>query len=133
MASDFEVDWWEDSHIKIGEDWRKEILTRINEADFSLQLISPSFLTSQFIVKYEIPPFLGENPRCLPVSLINVPLDHSNIEWHGIKAHQIFRFKGKDFQRCNEVQRTDFLAQLAAEVWERIRRVNGDSSTWRRL
>lgn len=53
--------WWEDSFILPGEEWKPEILTQLANADYIVQLISPSFLASDFIRDYEIPG-VGEAP-----------------------------------------------------------------------
>ena len=83
--------WWEDSFILPGEEWKDEILTRLAEADYIVQLISPSFLASDFIRDYEIPG-VGEAPlkKTLPVMLVDVPLDGSR-EFHQIDRRQIYR------------------------------------------
>ena len=83
--------WWEDSFILPGEEWKDEILTRLAEADYIVQLISPSFLASDFSRDYEIPG-VGEAPlkKTLPVMLVDVPLDGSR-EFHQIDRRQIYR------------------------------------------
>ena len=83
--------WWEDSFILPGEEWKDEILTQLAEADYIVQLISPSFLASDFIRDYEIPG-VGEAPlkKTLPVMLVGVPLDGSR-EFHQIDRRQIYR------------------------------------------
>lgn len=58
---DHKFTWWEDSFILPGEEWKPEILTQLANADYIVQLISPSFLASTFIRKYEIPG-VGEAP-----------------------------------------------------------------------
>lgn len=129
---DLAFSWWEDSHIRIGEEWRREILSRIDEADYSLQLISPSFLTSDFIVTEEIPPFLGEQRGCLPVSLVHVPLSDPWIEWHGLNAKQVFSLNGKSFQQVRNANRQRFVAELAAQIRERVLRAHGKATAWTR-
>lgn len=86
----YQFDWWEDSFILPGEEWKPEILTQLANADYIVQLISPSFLASAFIRKYEIPG-VGEAPlkKTLPVMLVDVPLDGS-MEFHQIDRRQIY-------------------------------------------
>jgi TIR domain len=86
-----EVRWWEDSHINIGEDWRRRILAGLNECDYGLLLLSPGFFASGFIAEHELPAFVG--PRAvkgaLPVGLKRVPLDGTRT-LRGVDSHQIF-------------------------------------------
>ena len=64
-----------DSFILPGEEWKGEILTQLAEADYVVQLISPSFLASDFIRDYEIPG-VGEAPekKTLPVMPVDALL-----------------------------------------------------------
>lgn len=82
--------WWEDSFILPGEEWKPEILTQLANADYIVQLISPSFLASNFIRDYEIPG-VGEAPlkKTLPIMLVDVPLD-GTMEFHQIDRRQIY-------------------------------------------
>lgn len=87
------VTWWEDSFLLPGEEWTEEIITRFEEANYIVQLISPSFLASNFIQTYEIPG-VGNAPlkKTLPVMLVNVPLDGS-MDFHQIDKKQIYYFQ----------------------------------------
>ena len=88
------LDWWEDSLIISGEEWEEEIYSRFNEGDYIVQLVSHSFLASDFIRDHEIPG-LGKTPRkpILPLMLKSVPLN-GDYEFHGIDKHQIFFLRG---------------------------------------
>ena len=88
------LDWWQDSHISSGEEWEEEIYSRFNEGDYIVQLVSHSFLASDFIRDHEIPG-LGKTPRkpILPLMLKSVPLN-GDYEFHGIDKHQIFFLRG---------------------------------------
>ena len=117
---DFE--WWEDSHINTGEAWRREILGRLNESDYAVQLTSPSFFASNFIVKHELPPFTTGEPHkgALPVGLRPVPLD-GQAELYGIDRLQIFRLDGKCFSELTSAAHRDrFARELAADIQRRV-------------
>ena len=85
---------WEDSHILAGVEWSEEIDSRFDESDYVIQLVSPSFLSSDFIRDHEIPG-RGKTPHkpTLPLMLKNVPLN-GDYEFHGIDKHQIFFLRG---------------------------------------
>jgi hypothetical protein len=122
--------WWEDSHLRVGETWRRGILARLEECDYSLQLLSPEFFASTFITEVEVPPFVGEEPakKVLPVGLVRFPMD-GQAELLGIDEHQIFLLRGKYFSELDRRGKEEFALRLAGEI---ARRVRGDDP-WKPL
>ncbi|MBW0009400.1 MAG: toll/interleukin-1 receptor domain-containing protein, partial [Pseudonocardiales bacterium] len=53
------ISWWEDSHLLLGEDWRRRILARLDGCDYGLLLLSPGFFGSRFICEEELPRLFG--------------------------------------------------------------------------
>ena len=49
------MSWWEDSQLLLGEDWRRQILARLDSCDYGLLLLSPGFFRSRFILEEELP------------------------------------------------------------------------------
>ncbi|MGH3981074.1 MAG: hypothetical protein ACRDRZ_19105, partial [Pseudonocardiaceae bacterium] len=49
------ISWWEDSHLLLGEDWRRRILARLDGCDYGLLLLTPGFFNSRFILEEELP------------------------------------------------------------------------------
>ena len=116
--------WWEDSFILPGEEWKEEILTQLTEADYIVQLISPSFLASDFIRKYEIPG-VGKAPekKILPVMLVDVPLD-GTVEFHQIDRRQIYCGNSIDphsyVSRETDYQRNQFVDGFFSRIIDRV-------------
>ncbi len=52
------IDLWSDDRINAGADWEAEIRLAIAKAQVAILLISANFLTSQFILRREVPEFL---------------------------------------------------------------------------
>lgn len=67
------IDCWSDKKIKIGEKWKTEVMTNLDNAAVAVLLISADFLASDFIVNQELPPLLlkaeTKGLRILPVIL----------------------------------------------------------------
>jgi len=118
-----EVSWWEDSHIALGEDWRRRILASLEGCDYGLLLLSPAFLASGFILAEELPRFVGPDAAkgALPVMLKRVPLDGSR-QLHGVDRHQTFTDprNGRCFTETRGADRERFVSDLATAVWRRM-------------
>src|SRR5664279_1779446 len=71
ILADRDFSWWEDSHIAVGDVWRRGILSRMEECDYGVMLLSPGFFASDFILTEELPHFVGSAAAklALPVML----------------------------------------------------------------
>jgi len=122
ILSGVDVEWWEDSQLRIGVEWRRELLARLEECDYGVLLLSPAFLASTFIVEEELPRFVGERATkgALPVALKHVPLDGSR-KLAGVGDHQIFRdTEGRCYTETRGALRERFVLDLATAIRERI-------------
>jgi hypothetical protein len=67
------LDYWDDTHIRPGDDWKQEIRTALDTAQVAVLLISADFFVSDFVNENELPPLLtaaeAKGVRILPVIL----------------------------------------------------------------
>jgi hypothetical protein len=124
-------EWWQDSHINCGDEWRRNILARLYECDFGLLLLSPAFFASEFITSEELSTFVGEHATkgALPVGLVRLP-DADKAELYETDKLQMFRLDGRYF---HELTRESDKARFARELAEQIRRRLMGVSPWRPL
>lgn len=115
------ISWWEDSHLLLGEDWRRRILARLDGCDYGLLLLSPGFFGSRFILEEELPRLLGPGvDKVLPVMLKRVPMDGSR-DLHGVDTRQIFLGSGgRCFTETRCAGRERFVLDLATKMRERV-------------
>ena len=115
------ISWWEDSHLLLGEDWRRRILARLDGCDYGLLLLSPGFFSSRFILEEELPRLFGPGvDKVLPVMLKWVLMDGSR-DLHGVDARQIFLgSSGRCFTETGGAGRERFALDLATKIRERV-------------
>jgi Leucine-rich repeat (LRR) protein len=76
------IDVWNDTQIKAGMKWEKEIEKALSETKIAVLLISTDFLASDFILKDELPPLLkaAEHDGAVILPLILMPSRFTKIK-----------------------------------------------------
>jgi hypothetical protein len=120
LAHGAKLELWDDHRIAAGDDWLPAIEKAIQNCDVALLLISADFLTSNFILKQEIPTLLErrarEGVRLIPVILR--PCAWTAVSWlKGIQARPI---NGKPLTSLTKDGAEKALADLTEEVLKQI-------------
>jgi len=117
----YELQFWTDHDILVGEKWNQRILHAIEESDFGLFMVSPAFLGSDYIGENEIPPFVGEGKRkpVIPVGMVTVSFGRHELK--GLQENQIF-FKGqRTYDHMHRsVDKNEFAHQLFLAIENRL-------------
>jgi hypothetical protein len=97
------IDYWADTMIKPGANWREEIKEALASAKVAVLLISIDFLVSPFIVDNELPPLLAaardEGVAILPVILRPCMLPKSLSQFQAVNSPSTPLTKMKGYQR----------------------------------
>jgi hypothetical protein len=118
IATEGYIDFWDDTRIAAGDDWRPQIETAIENAQIAILLISANFLTSSFIRASEIPPLLQrrahEGLRIIPV--VVDPCPWKTVGW--LKEIQAVTHIGDPITGL--ATRKRYFADLAEEIANHI-------------
>ena len=115
-SRNYELRLWRDrDDVLIGEDWHSVILTAIEECDFGLALISPDYLTRDYIKNFELPKYVGPTATKPLLPVLLKPLS-ARQDWLGLEAKQIFSVGGKSFR---DARNKDQFVEALYEAIER--------------
>ncbi len=123
----FEFALWDDSKIEIGENWHDQIQEAIKQCAFGLLLISPTFLSSKYIVESELVHFQGTHAKKSFPAIIS-DVDFVRHDLKGLKERQLFRYAGPkggkySFDQCNNKE--IFVRQLYEKIHDQLKIVYG--------
>jgi hypothetical protein len=124
---------WADWQILVGEAWRQQIAEALGQCDFGLLLMSPSFLSSQFIGATELPYFVSNAKPLIPVVL--APVNAGRHDLKGLDESQLFSWQTRpgapklSFDDCDDHRKKRRFAEaLFAQIEERLDRHYADFS-----
>ena len=120
-SKNYELEFWIDREIMVGEKWHERILRAITECHFGLFMVSPDFLGSDYIGENEIPPFVsGEGCKpVIPVGLVPVSFDRHDLK--GLEENQLFFLRGRTFDQMRQTtEKTEFARHLHEEMEKRL-------------
>lgn len=109
--------WWDDRHIKPGENWYPEIEKAIESADVAILLISDNYLSSEFILSKEVPALLKKRAKkdLRVIPLIVWPCPWETIDW--LSPIQVRPKDGRALSSMTEHQVKQDMASLAKEIF----------------
>ena len=61
------LELWDDTHIPVGDDWRRDIDDGVRRAGVALLLVTGSYLASRFIMEDELPALVAHGVLLVPV------------------------------------------------------------------
>ena len=67
LVQDRRLELWDDTHIPVGGDWRRNIDDGVRRAGVALLLVTGGYLASRFIMEEELPALVAHGVRLVPV------------------------------------------------------------------
>lgn len=126
----YKYEFWQDTKILAGEKWHDEIQEALKECDIGLLLVSPAFLGSEYIRKYELSEFVGDDAKPL-IPIMLQPVDFDRMDLKGLQHDQIFRLEDnrfrspKPYDDCAGKQCDRFAQKLFRQVELRLDKLFG--------
>lgn len=119
--------WWLDSHLSCGEAVTPAIRARVGEADFGLLLVSMNYLTRPFILRDELPQFVGASAGsgALPVALAPFPRFEAGWDLRGLEKLLVFDHEGRSYAELSVTRRRVFAQELAGAIRRRALGLDG--------
>lgn len=120
------LDVWDDTRIKPGRDWEKEIEKALTESRIALLLISDGFLASRFIQDKEFSVLLerqkSEGLRLYPLLL-------EDCLWEANEALKRLQIKMTDgfrpLEQCTVAERNTLLTAVARDIYHELKGASG--------
>ncbi len=114
------VELWDDTRIRTGDEWRKEINDALNSAAAAALLISADFIASDFITSEELPPLLAAAEK-KGVKILPLILSPSRFE----KIKSLSRFQSvnppsKPLIGLPKVEQEAYLVKLSDDILRAI-------------
>lgn len=120
----FDFTTWDDGEINISDNWENLIRAEIEKAELFILLISPDFLTSQFINDIELPAILQKKEQ-LGVPIVPVivrPTPWEVVDW--LRPIQLHPSGGRPLSAGTNHEIEEGLKQLTLEVFRLIQQTN---------
>ena len=121
----FDYEIWQDGELLLGDKFHTEITAAAEHCDFGLLMTSLSFLNSQYINDYELPPLVS-NDKALPIAINRVDFQRHDLK--GLEEYQFFGHE-KCFSRCTtKLEQEDFAHELFCQIEDKISKIKQQSS-----
>jgi predicted ATPase len=116
LVSSGHIEAWSDRNIAAGSDWYEEIRQALESASLAILLISPSFLTSDFILNAELPALLRRQQRgqLRIIPLILKPCPWLEVPW--LASLQARPRNGRPLATLPKARAESELRAFAAEI-----------------
>jgi len=114
------VDIWDDSEIRAGSQWRKEIKTAMERATSAILLVGPGFLASDFIANEELPGLL-EAADERGAKIYPLVVGYCGYKQSLLEKYQAFNDPDSPLEALTTAEQNKILNQVSLTVDEDLR------------
>jgi len=109
------ADFWDDTKIAPGANWRDEIKKAIQSAKVAVLLISADFLASEYITKNELPPLLAA-AKIEGTTILPIILSPCAFEYTELSCFQAVNSPSKPLAKLKGYQRDELWVKVVNEI-----------------
>jgi len=111
-----QIDYWDDTRITPGMNWKKEITDALNVSKAAILLITNDFLASDFISEYELPALLNKSKFDGTV-ILPIHLEYSLVEeFKDINQFQAANSPNNPLASLSKNEQEKILSELTKEI-----------------
>jgi TIR domain len=114
------IDLWDDTQIKVGDEWRIEIANALSSCQAAVLLISADFMASEFIYNNELPPLL-EAARRRGVRILSVIVSSSSYEDTELARYQAVNSPSKPLDMMTRGEAEQVFVKLYDVIRDTLR------------
>jgi hypothetical protein len=120
LERNHDVDFWDDSRILSGEDWREEIKKAIDSCKVAVLLISADFVASDFINTDELPPLL-KTAKQKGTVILPVIVGIADLSDTGLSAFQAVNDPKMPLKRLDRNERDEVFFAVSQRIKDILR------------
>ena len=114
------VEVWDDTALRVGEDWRLQIDEAMDRASAAVLLVGPGFLASEFISRQELPALLSA-ARNHGVKIYPLIVGHCAYRLSDLEPYQAFNEPDDPLESLLPADQNKILNRLSMDVDEALR------------
>jgi hypothetical protein len=112
---------WSDQDIEANDEWRKEIRDAIERAGIAVLLVTPGFISSQFI-RYDELPLILLKRRDGRMEVFWIPVTDCDLAGTGLEGIQALCDAGTPLSRMHKSRRSTMLKEIVQTLRSKIER-----------